>query len=109
MARPKQARKISYSPRVSYFKPMIVGFKESKEIVMVSEEIESLRLIEIKGLSQKDAAKSMKISQPTFSRILKSARRNSADAIVLGKAIKIEGGNALIKRIFSLGSINKRI
>ena len=102
MVRPKIQRKINYSAKISYFKPMGVGFSESKEIVMSNEEIESLRLIEIKELEQKDAAKSMKISQPTFSRTLKSARNKAAEAIVNGKAIKISGGNVLIKSSFSL-------
>jgi len=107
MARPKQSRKVHYSPRVSYFKPMGVGFEKTEDIVIAPEEVEALRLIEIKKLSQEDAADSMNVSQPTFSRILKSARKKAAEAIVLGKAIKIAGGNALIKRLFSLESIRR--
>lgn len=109
MARPKKSRKVNYSAKVSYFKPMSIGFRESEDIILTSEEVEALRLVEVKGLSQEDAAKSMNISQPTFSRILKTSRKKSAEAIVLGKAIKISGGNALIKKIFSLESIRKRI
>ena len=39
----------------------------------------------------------MKISQPTFHRLLLSARKKIADAIVNGKAIKIEGGDYMIR------------
>jgi hypothetical protein len=35
----------------------------------------------------------MNISRPTFQRILASARRKIADALLNGKAITIEGGN----------------
>ncbi len=100
MARPRRSRKINYSPRVSYFKPMGLDFGESKEIIINPEEVEALRLVEVRGLPQKNAADSMKISQPTFSRILKISRRKIAEAIVLGKAIKIRGGNALIRKSF---------
>ena len=34
----------------------------------------------------------MKISQPTFSRVLSSARKKIADALINSKAIKIQGG-----------------
>jgi hypothetical protein len=43
-------------------------------------------------MDQAEAAKKMDVSQPTFNRLIKSARKKIADAIVNGKAIKIEGG-----------------
>jgi uncharacterized protein len=96
MARPKIRRNLNHSPKISYFKPVGLEFGDSKEVILAREEIEALRLVEIKNMSQEKAADSMNISQPTFSRILKSSRKKTAEAIVLGKAIKIEGGNALI-------------
>jgi hypothetical protein len=35
----------------------------------------------------------MNISRPTFQRVLVSARQKIADALLNGKAIRIEGGN----------------
>jgi rubrerythrin len=44
------------------------------------------------GLYQEDAATRMNVSRQTFGRIVESARRKVADALVNGKALKIEGG-----------------
>ena len=35
----------------------------------------------------------MRISRPTFHRVLESARQKVADALINGKAVRIEGGN----------------
>ena len=102
MVRPKNERKINYSPDVRYFKPIGVEIKDQEEIIATPEEINALRLVDVKGLSQTKAAKSMNVSQPTFSRTLSNARKKIANAIVLGKAIKIEGGNVLIQKPLSL-------
>lgn len=39
----------------------------------------------------------MNISPPTFHRVLLSARKKIADAMVNGKAIRIEGGDYKVK------------
>lgn len=102
MARPRNSRKINYSPKVRFFKPTGLNIGEREEITISPEEIDALRLIELKGLSQTKAAHTMNTSQPTFSRTLTSARHKVARAVVLGKAIKIEGGNVLINKPLSL-------
>jgi len=61
-----------------------------EEIVLLPDELEALKLYEVDGLEQIEAAKKMKISQPTFARILGSAYKKIALAIIKGKAIKIE-------------------
>jgi len=63
---------------------------ELQEIVLTLPEFEAIRLLDLKQIPQAEAGNQMKISQPTLSRILKSARQKIADAIVNGKAIKIE-------------------
>jgi predicted DNA-binding protein (UPF0251 family) len=55
-----------------------------------------LRLSDYKKKSQKEGAKSMRISQQTFSRILQKARKTLADALVNGKRIRIQGGHYLV-------------
>jgi predicted DNA-binding protein (UPF0251 family) len=50
-------------------------------------------LTEIYNLKQKEAAKRMWISQPTFNRIISSARKKIANAIINGKTIRIENSN----------------
>jgi len=91
MPRPKIARQMRFQPNVSYFKPRGVPLRELDEVVLLSDELEAIKLYEIDGLSQLEAAKSMKVSQPTFARILAKANQKIASAIVVGKAIRIEG------------------
>jgi len=69
-----------------------------EESVMGMDEFEAVRLKDLEGLEQEEAAKKMKISRSTFQRLVVSARKKIADAIVHGKAIKIEGGNFKFKR-----------
>lgn len=59
---------------------------------MTVDEIEALRLKDVEGLDQQDAALRMKVAQSTFQRILVAARAKVARAIIEGKAIRIEGG-----------------
>ena len=54
------------------------------------DELEALRLADMLGLSQAEAASMMKVSQPTFNRILATARRTMAECIVNGFAVRIE-------------------
>jgi predicted DNA-binding protein (UPF0251 family) len=61
------------------------------------EELESIRLKDYLGLMQEVAAARMGVSQPTFHRILSEAHRKIAEAVVEGKAIRIEGGDYLIR------------
>jgi len=63
-----------------------------EESILTVDEFEAVRLKDLGGLDEKTAAKKMNISQPTFNRLVSSARKKIADAIVNGKAIKIEGG-----------------
>lgn len=61
------------------------------EIVEITkEELEALRLKNIKNLDQIESAKQMNTSQSTFQRILASAYDKISDALVNGKAIKVK-------------------
>ena len=64
-----------------------------EEIIVSVEEAEAIRLKDIEGLEQEQGAERMSVSRPTFQRILESARHKIAEALLHGKAIKIEGGN----------------
>ncbi len=90
MPRYKIPRKVCFNPEVYYFKPRGVPMRELKEIVLESDELEALKLYEIDELDQKAAAGKMNISQPTFARILGSAHKKIAGAIINGMAIKIK-------------------
>lgn len=59
---------------------------------MTLDEFEAMRLADLDRLYQEQAAQQMNVSRPTFSRIIDSAHRKIADALVHGKALRIEGG-----------------
>lgn len=107
MARPKNERRIRFTPTISYYKPMGLLDYVAEEIIMKEEEIEALKLIEVDNLPQSRAANRMRISQPTFSRILNSSRKKLGDAIVNGKTIKIEGGNSIINENLPFPKTNR--
>jgi len=71
---------------------------------LTMDEFEAVRLADHLGLEQKEAAKSMHISQQTFSRILKRARRILASGLVGGKIIRIQGGTYVISSAEKLPS-----
>ena len=93
MPRPRIRRRIRFQPDVTYFKPAGVRMTELKEAILTFDESEAVRLVDFENVEQGKAAKQMHISQPTLSRLLRSARKKIADAIIHGKAIKIHGGN----------------
>lgn len=61
-------------------------------VYLTLDEFEAVRLADFERLKQEAAAKRMKISRPTFSRIVSSAHSKIGDALVSIKAIRIEGG-----------------
>jgi predicted DNA-binding protein (UPF0251 family) len=93
MPRPRLCRRVKFEPETTYFKPAGIPLRKLEEVVLTVDEFEAIRLKDLEGLEQEEAAKKMNISQPTFFRLLDSARKKIADAIVNGKAIKIEGGS----------------
>ena len=92
MPRPQCCRRIAGKPAASIFKPAGIPARYLDEIVLTLDEFEALRLADIEGLYQEQAAVRMKVSRPTFGRILEVARRKVALALVGGKALRIEGG-----------------
>ena len=90
MPRPFRCRRIAYAGNFFHFVPR--GIRNFEESVLTVDEFEAIRLIDFEEIEQSKASKKMKISQPTLSRILKSARKKISDAVVNGKSIKISGG-----------------
>jgi len=89
MARPLKPRRILFDPDVVYFKPRAVPLSLLEEVDLSMDELEALRLCDLKNLEQTEAAKKMKVSQSTLQRILTSARKKVTLALIEGKAIKI--------------------
>lgn len=93
MPRPRKWRCVSSMPSVTYFKPAGIPMRVLEEVCLSVDEAEALRLKDLEGLEQEQGAEKMGISRPTFQRILASARKKTTDALLNGKAIRIEGGN----------------
>jgi predicted DNA-binding protein (UPF0251 family) len=81
---------VRFNPDVYYFKPQGIPLRMLEEVVLLPDEVEALKLYEVDGLEQIRACEKMKISQPTFARILASANKKISEAIIKGKAIRIE-------------------
>jgi predicted DNA-binding protein (UPF0251 family) len=92
MPRPRRCRRVCYQPNTTYFKPAGIQIIDLEERLLTVDQYEAIRLKDLLGLEQEAAAKKMNISQPTFHRLIIEARKIIADALVNGKAIKIQGG-----------------
>lgn len=78
------------------FEPIGVPKGSLEMVTLAIEEVEAIRLKDIDGLHQEECAARMKISRATFHQMLKSARGKLADAIISGKAIRVEGGSFVL-------------
>ncbi len=96
--RPKKIRWILCKPKERCFRPLCKPLSELEGVNLTLDEFEAIRLYDLENLKQKDAAKKMGISRPTFSRIINGAHKKLADALVNIKAIRIEGGHCRIKK-----------
>ncbi|MGB9836997.1 MAG: DUF134 domain-containing protein [Candidatus Saccharicenans sp.] len=92
MPRPFCPRRIGWKPGISRFFPEGGQFDSAEIITLKLDELEAIRLADLDGLYQEEAAEKMGVSRPTFARILESARRKVAEALVKGKGLVIEGG-----------------
>jgi len=80
-------------PENRLFGPIRSGCVEGDFILMSVEEYETIRLIDLEGLTQEECAESMAVARTTVQRIYNDARRKLADSLVNGSVIRIEGGN----------------
>ena len=101
MPRPEKIRRVTCSPESSYYKPRGISLGNLEEIVLTYDELEAITLTDIKKLYQEEAAEKMGISRQTLGRIVEKAHAKITDAILYGKAIRIEGGS------YTFGKTNK--
>ncbi len=90
MSRPKKCRCINCRPDASYFKPKGIPLAQLEEVSLSLDEVEAIRLADFEGRYHEEAAREMKVSRATFGRIVNGARRKVAEALIRGKALKIE-------------------
>lgn len=96
MPKPKKDRFVLQPPSVVYFKPQGIPMFQLEQVVLGVDEYEALRLVDLEGLQQQEAAERMKVSRATCARILEGAHRKVAEALTGGKAIRIEGGSFVL-------------
>lgn len=107
MPRPRKCRRIENPPDARSFRPAGGKICPKKSVVLFIDEVEALRLTDLDGLSQEEAAVRMEVSRQTVSRLVGEAHRKVADAIVGGKSIVIEGREQIMeKRQFKCGACN---
>ncbi len=97
MARPSKCRVVSAAPAVTFFKPRGVPMHELTEVYLSMDGFEAMRLADIEGLKQENAAEKMGVSRQTFGRILAGARRTVTEALFRGMALRVDGGNFEMK------------
>lgn len=105
--RPRKKKIISQPPTIDHFSPRGRPGRPDESIVAM-EEYESIRLHDYLGMQQKEAAEMMGISQQSFSRIVREARKKVSGAIVNAKIIRIEGGDFISKRSMDIAEKLKR-
>jgi predicted DNA-binding protein (UPF0251 family) len=90
--RPRCCRLVAGEPVSAVFKPVGRRACEIELVGMTLDEFEALRLADLEGLYQEQAAARMGVSRATFGRIVESAHRKIAEVLVQGKALHIQGG-----------------
>jgi uncharacterized protein len=96
--RPRCRRRVSKVPEVTYFKPRGIPMYDLELVVLTIEEMETLRLMDLEGLEQEQAARKMGVSRRAFWNDLQSGRKKVADALVNGKALEIKGGHFIVDK-----------
>lgn len=82
-------RYIQQEPQYTWFKPSWIPANKLEQVVLLVDEYEAMRWCDVKWLSMQAWAEKMWISAPTFNRMVISAHKKVADAIVYGKWIRV--------------------
>jgi predicted DNA-binding protein (UPF0251 family) len=90
LGRKRKERNIDADHSKVCFKPCGIKAKELEKVILYEDEIEAIRLADFESLYQQESADKMGISRTTFSRLVESARKKVADALLHQKAINIE-------------------
>lgn len=92
MPRPHCMRRVAGAPGATIFKPAGIPARDLEELVLTLDQFEAIRLADLEGHYQEQAAALMGVSRATFGRVLTAAHRVVAEALTMGKAIRVEGG-----------------
>ncbi len=87
MGRPKIPRNICGKPADSCFKPNAIPMTQLEQVALAADEFEALRLVDLQGMQQQQAAIVMGVSRQTLANLVKAARYKVTDCLVNGKAL----------------------
>ena len=97
MSRPRCCCNVSQEPIATYFKPCGIPLRVLDQVVLPVEGLEALRLSDLEGLNTTEAAQKVGVSRFTYGRTLTCARRIVAEALIKGRALRIEGGQYAVQ------------
>jgi predicted DNA-binding protein (UPF0251 family) len=89
VVRPRKRRRLERRPQAMIYKPAGIPLDGLRQVTLLAEELEALRLTDLEGLAQSQAAEQMGVSRSTFQRTLERARRQVALALVEGQALAL--------------------
>lgn len=93
MPRPRKWRNVCCLPESSRFGPLDSTVNDDCFIIMTVDEYETIRLMDLDGLSQLECANKMNVARTTVQGIYSDARKKIAESLVNGKVLRIEGGD----------------
>jgi len=91
MARPLSTKSIPRGLKERVFKPHGIPINQLQQVDLTLDGLEAIRLADLEGLYQEEAARRMGVSRATFARVLAAARGSVAEALVHGKAMEKRG------------------
>ncbi|MDF2949061.1 MAG: hypothetical protein K0R07_1088 [Sedimentibacter sp.] len=96
MPRPRKWRNVCFLPESNRFGHLDSAANCDSFIIMTVDEYETIRLMDLVGLSQLECANKMNVARTTIQGIYSEARRKIAESLVNGKVLKIEGGDYIL-------------
>ncbi|HIH69217.1 DUF134 domain-containing protein [Methermicoccus shengliensis] len=88
--RPRCPRRIGMHPHTTLFKPAGTPSYTLEFVELSLDELETLRLVDLLGMEQEEAARQMGITRKSLWIDLKRARKKVAEALTQGKGIRIQ-------------------
>ncbi len=92
MPRPMKWRKVCCLPNSNRFGPLDSTLENNNIVNMTVDEYETIRLIDLEGLSQEECAIQMNVARTTIQGIYSDARKKLAESLINEKMLLIKGG-----------------
>jgi len=100
MPRPRKFRRVCHVPLINLYGPLTKVLTDNEPVIMSVEEYETIRLIDLDGLTQEECAIRMDVARTTVQKIYSDAREKIAKSLVNGDVLRIEGGDYKVYDVF---------